>query len=63
MTGKQKAPEIEGEFGKRNELLQDLRKPSTEAIVDFTEYSEVQRKDKDTGPRNGGAGHSEDTPR
>jgi hypothetical protein len=35
------APEAEGEFGEGNELLQDLREH--EAIVDLTEYPEVQR--------------------
>ena len=47
MAGKQVAPEVKGEFSKGNEPLQELLKLNTEAIVDRTEYPEVQRKDQD----------------
>jgi hypothetical protein len=43
-AGKQKAPEVKGEFSKGNESLRDLR----DVIVDLTEYPEVQRNDQDT---------------
>jgi hypothetical protein len=41
---KAETPEIEGEIGQGNEPLQELRKLSTEAIVDLTGYPEVQRR-------------------